>query len=87
MGFLASQRVNTIDWPSKSPDLNIMEDIWAQLCRLVYADGQFNSKAALIARIKLEGRKFDSKLIKKLYSSFYKRLRKVVEADGGLIER
>lgn len=33
--------VKVIGWPARSPDLNIVEDIWKMLSEMVYDEPQF----------------------------------------------
>ncbi|GMF64663.1 unnamed protein product [Phytophthora lilii] len=52
MEFFGEQDIQVLDWLSKSPDLNPIENLWSMLSRKVYANGrQFDSvhdlKAAL----------------------------------------
>ena len=46
--WLEQRDIIAIEWPSRSPDLNPMENIWGALSRLVYAEGrQFDQITAL----------------------------------------
>lgn len=52
--FFREQNINVLDWPSRSIDLNPIENIWGILARQVYANGrQFNSVTELKTAIKL----------------------------------
>lgn len=38
--FFADNRIPVLEWPTNSPDLNPMENMWAILIRKVYANGR-----------------------------------------------
>ena len=38
--WLHRNKVKQIQWPSRSPDLNIIENIWGHLTRQLYGDNQ-----------------------------------------------
>ncbi|ETV75814.1 hypothetical protein H257_10180 [Aphanomyces astaci] len=50
--FLAEQNVPLLSWPSLSPDLNPIENVWGYLVRKVYANGrQFSTVTELKSEI------------------------------------
>ena len=38
--WLAANGIATLEWPSVSPDMNPIENIWGIMCRNVYKDGK-----------------------------------------------
>jgi len=43
--FFEKKKMRVLDWPSKSPDLNPMENLWGDLARTVYKNGkQYDTK-------------------------------------------
>jgi len=51
MDYLKNNNVRTITWPSRSPDLNIVEDVWKIISDMVYDGPQFVSATTLENRI------------------------------------
>jgi predicted alternative tryptophan synthase beta-subunit len=83
--FFVNQKIELIKWPAKSPDLNIMEDVWAQLTKQVYREGQFHKKSDLLAKILSEGPKIKKEFVQTLYDSIPKRLLDVYKLNGNMI--
>jgi len=50
--FLQTSKIKVLEWPAKSPDLNITEDVWKLLSDLVYEGPRYQNKAPLAERIK-----------------------------------
>lgn len=81
--WLDANDVSVIDWPAKSPDLNIIENVWGILARKVYKDGrQFETIHELQDAIHIAWSQIDRKYIKTLYKSLPRRLIAVIEKKG-----
>ncbi|DAZ94377.1 TPA: hypothetical protein N0F65_001111 [Lagenidium giganteum] len=81
--FLEEQNITVMSWPSKSPDLNPIENIWGILARAVYAHGrQFQTKDDLIATIHACWANISPALITKLLCSMPKRCIDVLKLHG-----
>lgn len=47
--WLSESQMETIEWPALSPDLNIIENVWGKLSRMVYHESkQYSSVSILI---------------------------------------
>lgn len=71
----------TDDWPSQSPDINPMENIWAILVSKVYTKPP-KSIAALERKIKKCCAEFDDDIIANMVDSVPKRLKLVLKSKG-----
>jgi len=46
--YFTANNIPLLEWPARSPDIRIIENLWADLARAVYAKGrQFNSMKEL----------------------------------------
>ncbi|CDF36022.1 unnamed protein product [Chondrus crispus] len=82
--WLDSKNVNLLDWPAKSPDLNIIENVWGLLARRVYAHGrQFDNLEDLADCIIDCWCSITEQYLGKLYDSLPRRLVEVLEKKGG----
>ena len=71
-------------WPSRSPDLNPIENLWGWLARRVYRNGrQFNDADQLFAAIQQEWAIVPEADLKNLIDSMTRRLTAVLRANGG----
>ena len=73
-----------IDWPSNSPDLNIIEHVWPRLKSEVRRNLKSEKKEDLLEAIGHACRPcMSSHEIEKLYQSMPKRIAACVQAKGG----
>ena len=74
-------------WPSYSPDLNPMENIWATLAQNVYANGrQFQNRIQLIERIQFCWENLDSDILTSLVNSMKNRCVKILLNKGEFLK-
>lgn len=88
--FMKKSGISVLEWPAKSPDLNIVEDCWKTISDLVYDGNQFNGKDGLVQKITAVINHLNAnkryKLID-LYKSIRHRLCTVLEKHGDLYNR
>ena len=85
--FLKDANVPIIKWPSKSPDLNIVEDVWKMISDIVYDGPQFQNLKDLELKVKnaIEAINCGNRnSILDLYSSLRGRFCKVLQTRGNL---
>ncbi len=82
VGFLKKNRVNVIQWPSMSPDLNPIEHLWGILKRQVehHSPSSIQSLKEVILE---EWKKIDLAKCRQLVHSMPRRLGAVIKNRGG----
>ena len=88
--FMKTEKINVLNWPAKSPDLNITEDIWKVLSDIIYDGPQFHSTKELIKSINtaiFEINTSKRHLISNLYGCIRSRLCKVLNGHGNLYNK
>lgn len=80
--------INIIPWPSKSPDINIVENIWKAISDIVYDGNQPKSIPELRIKVNEAVNIINNdkrSMIVKMYNNFRSRLTKVLIANGNII--
>jgi hypothetical protein len=84
MAWLRAENINTLDWPSHSPDMNIIENLWGMMAREVYRGGRvFSNKHQLERACRDAWASISHQYILSLYDSMPKRINELIEAHGG----
>ena len=84
MDWFFEQGVAVLPWPAKSPDMNVIEHVWAILVKRVYHNyRQFESRADLKEALTYEWEKLEMDTIRNLISSMPRRLADCVLKRGG----
>lgn len=83
--WFTSNNISILDWPSLSPDLNPIENVWGLLTRHVYANNrQFSSKEDLKAEIIRSWENLDQNTIAKIINSMPNRIFEVIRQNGAM---
>ena len=82
---MQKHKYNLLEWPSQSPDLNIIENVWIDLKQAVYARKPRNL-TELEAFCMEEWAKVPPARLQGLVSGYRRRLQAVLAAKGGSIK-
>ncbi|KAH9114828.1 hypothetical protein LEN26_013015, partial [Aphanomyces euteiches] len=81
--FFAENDISLLSWPSLSPDMNPIENVWGHLTRKVYDNGrQFSSRQELKNEIICQWAAIDQAFLLKLIASMKSRCIDVIQARG-----
>jgi len=85
--WMTDNGVVSMDWPSRSPDLNPIENLWGILVREVYKNQrQFSSVADLKVAIWLAWNSLDPNVLQNLVSSMPNRIFQVINRSGRITD-
>lgn len=85
MAWLNNNNITLLNWPSCSPDLNIIENVWSLLKRGINKRKPKNIDE-LEKYINEEWNKIDQQTIKNLFDGMPKRIAQVIERNGGITD-
>ena len=84
VGFLANHNVTVLPWPSKSPDLNPIENLWDQLDKRVrMRQPAPQTLLQLQQALQEEWQRIPQVQIQRLIQSMRRRVTTVLQANGG----
>ena len=73
--FVAENKINVMDWPGNSPDLNPIENLWAILKRKIRRNLISNRRILQQEIIKVWNNDINNEIITKLIDSMPKRIK------------
>lgn len=83
MDWFSSNKINVMDWPACSPDLNPIENLWGIMVRRVYENNRhFETTDELKAAIKETWNSIDRALFQSLAESMNNRIFEVIRKGG-----
>ena len=82
MEWFGYNRINVLDWPPQSPDMNIIENVWGVLNnKVLLRYGEIKSETDLWRVIQEEWYKIDLSYIQHLYRGYTSRLEELKRQD------
>ena len=81
--YFAEQDYNILEWPSQSPDLNPIENLWAIMKRKLNSNRIYRRADDLWDRFQDVWEAMDPEILKSLIDSMPRRLEAVIKARGG----
>lgn len=83
----AELNIDLLPWPARSPDLNIIENVWSMISKRVYDGPQFANAKDLFVAIEKAVQDINdnsTESLQNLFKSIPHRLLEVVKLDGAL---
>lgn len=87
MNWLKENHIQTPTWPSKSPDLSPIENVWGIMVKQVYfGKPRYKDLKSLEEAIFNAWNSIDTKMLKSLIESMPERMQSVIESSGQPID-
>lgn len=81
--WFEDQNIEVLEWPSVSPDLNIIENVWGWLTRRLYGDGQqYQNTVQLSNAIEAAWNVISQEYLNSLFNSLPNRIFEVIRKGG-----
>jgi transposase len=82
--YLADVCMQVLDWPSQSPDLNLIENLWRVMkVRISARRHHIKTESEMRAALQEEWDRLKPNLLYKLVASMPNRIKEVIAAKGG----
>ena len=85
MRFFKENKINLLEWPAQSPDLNIIENLWAYM-KFELRKFKIKTKNELIKTVTDIWQKIPLSYIRGLYDSIPRRVESVLRSKGAAIK-
>jgi transposase len=86
--WFIDHEIEVLPWPSLSPDLNPIENVWSMLAKAVYKDGkQFESVEELKKSVEKEWKKLSMASVRNLIFSMNNRVFKCIHRHGSCVSK
>ena len=82
VAFKQKKNLRTLSWPSQSPDLNPIENLWAEIKRKIHNEKP-TSLPSLERCVKRAWKSVKPEMVKNLIESMPRRIKAVIQANGG----
>ena len=79
--YLRNQNIQVLEWPAQSPDLNPIENVWAELNRRL-RKRKCNSEEELFELLTKTWKELDAEYLQKLIESMPRRCAAVIKSKG-----
>ncbi len=87
INFFSDKKIKILPWPSKSPDLNIIENVWHMLSCQIYNGKKYENLNTLWMELQKCADSLDPAKITSLYDGMPSRCTKLIQNGGNIITK